>query len=245
MSDPVWICVRQRAGPLVKECRALRPRLLRSDTAEERRDKMQIIRSPHSAVCRTRVDRLELRLALFGYRGSHYTLTFSDEYLPPSFAVCRNRLRAFLARVKRWKGDRCVDYIYCIEGRHGDHRYHIHVVFRDEDLSPAEVRYLWRYGEVVDEPVLLKEGGFRRLAVYFNKEASDGFIIPMGRHPWSCSRGLAQQLPPPERWTDASGVIPVPDAVLWARRGSLDNDCGAYYYASYILAKRHSALNLE
>ena len=33
-----WICVRQRAGPLVKECRALRPRLLLTDSPEDRRD---------------------------------------------------------------------------------------------------------------------------------------------------------------------------------------------------------------
>ena len=31
MADGPWICVRQRAGPLVKECRALRPRLSKDD----------------------------------------------------------------------------------------------------------------------------------------------------------------------------------------------------------------------
>ena len=82
MPDAVWYCTRQRAGPLVKECRALRPRLSQEDTREDHRAKQEILRYSHSAVCRSQADRLELRLALYGYEGSHYTLTFDDEHLP-------------------------------------------------------------------------------------------------------------------------------------------------------------------
>lgn len=239
MSGPAnWYCVRQRAGPLVKECRAIRPRLLASDTPQDRRAKNEIVRSPHSAVCRSQADRLELRLALFGYEGSHYTMTFDSAHLPSNFAGVRNSLRAFMARAKRWHNGIPYDYIYCIEGKHGDHRYHIHQILRDSDFSPAEVRYLWTAGEVDDEPVLRKEGGYRRLAEYFNKERSDGVIIPIGRHPWSCSRSLNRMLPEPERWMDSSGIVDIPDNVLWARRSSCVNDFGAYYYGSYILEKR-------
>ena len=75
------------------------------------------------------------------------------------------------------------------------------------------------------------------MAEYLNKESSDGFVIPIGRHPWSCSRSLSQQLPPAERWRDASGLIKIPDEVIWARRGDRTNDFGSYYYGSYILQK--------
>ena len=243
MSGPAnWCCVRQRAGPLVKECRAIRPRLLSTDSRSDRREKNEIVRSPHSAVCRTQADRLELRLALFGYEGTHYILTYDSGHLPSDFSGVRRSLRAFMERAKRWREKlghgRAFDYIYCIEGRHGNHRYHIHLILRDSEFSPAEVRWLWRNGEVDDEPILRREGGYRRLAEYFNKEQSDGFIIPVGRHPWSCSRSLKQQLPPPERWMDSSGVVEIPDGVLWARRSSCINDFGAYYYSSYILKKR-------
>lgn len=186
---------------------------------------------------------MELRLALFGYEGDHYTLTFDSVHLPKNFAGVRNCLRAFFMKAKRWRKDQPFDYIYCIEGRHGDHRYHVHLVLRNSDFSPAEVRFLWKYGTVDDEPVLMKTGGFRRLAEYFNKERSDGFVIPVGRHPWSCSRTLLQKLPPPERWKDSSGYIEVPDEVSWATRGCRENDFGAHYYASYILQK-NSALYL-
>ena len=89
-----------------------------------------------------------------------------------------------------------------------------------------------------DEPVLRKEGGYRRLAEYFNKERPDGFKIPLGKHPWSCNLSLSRSLEPPEEWEDESGVIDIPNDVLWARRGQVTNDFGAYYYASYILPKK-------
>ena len=97
--------------------------------------------------------------------------------------------------------------------------------------------HLWTAGEVDDEPVLMAEGGYRRLAEYLTKERTDGIIIPIGRRPWSCSRSLSGQLPPPERWRDESGAIDIPDRVLWARRNQRENDFGAYNYASYIVPK--------
>ena len=124
------------------------------------------------------MDRLELRLALFGWRGSHYTLTFDDDHLPRTFADVRRVVRAYQARCKRWRHDVPYDWIYAIEGKHGEHRWHVHQVLSDLDFSPAEVRYLWRQGDVDDEPVLRKEGGYRRLAEYLNKERPDGFGYP-------------------------------------------------------------------
>ncbi len=105
MREKNWYCVRQRAGPLVKECRSIRPRLSASDTPWERTEKNKILRPPRdSSVCRTRVDRLELRLALFGYEGSAYTLTFDQEHEPQTFRDVRKAWRSFLYRLKKWRG---------------------------------------------------------------------------------------------------------------------------------------------
>ncbi len=238
----VWYCTRQRAGPLVKECRALRPPLGPSGTRQDAADKRQIRQGPHSAVTRTQVDRLELRLAMFGYEGSHYTLTYDWEHLPKDWDAVRRYFRAFRKRAERWRKGALYDWSGCIEGLHGDHRYHIHIVLRDSQFSPAEVRYLWKGGDVDDEPLLRKEGGYRRLAEYFNKERPDGFKIPLGKHPWSCNRPLSQSIQLPEEWEDDTGVIEIPDDVLWARRGQTVNDFGAYYYASYILPKKSGLL---
>ncbi len=239
-SEQRWICVRQRVGPLVKECRSIRPRLSKYDTAYERAEKNKVLRPPRdSSVCRTRVDRLELRLALFGYEGSVYTLTFDREHEPQRFAGVRKSWRSFLRRMKLWRG-RPFDYIYLIEGRHGDHRYHIHLVLRDSDFPPAEVRWLWRFGEnVEDQPLLLgPKDTYRRTARYFNKEATDGITIPVGARTWVCSSSLTRQLPPAERWLDASGEINVPEGVRRSGGCSVSNEFGAYRYAWYIEEKK-------
>ena len=66
MPDAIWYCTRQRAGPLVKECRALRPRLSKDDDPYTTAEKKSLQKRMRSAVCHGPVDRLELMLALFG-----------------------------------------------------------------------------------------------------------------------------------------------------------------------------------
>ena len=101
--------------------------------------------------------------------------------------------RAARARLQRWHGGP-FDWIGCIEGKHGDHRLHVHLVLRDEDFSPAEVRHLWTAGKVDDEPVLLREGGYRRLAQYFNKERPDGFEMCIRDSTTQRIKNLAQYI---------------------------------------------------
>ena len=262
-----WYCCRQRAGPLVKECRALRPRLTAESAADEA-SKRELRRKENGTFERRQVDRLELRLALLGYQSSMHTLTFDNAHLPRDFREVRAALVNFFKRAQRWRAGLekppAFDYAYAIEGLHGNRRYHVHIATRDEDLCPAEVDYLWRNGIVDNEPVLIKrllyeprtgkplideatgkqafvyEGGFRRLAEYLNKERTDGFIIPIGRHPWSCSRTLTDKLPPPEKWRETDGGIVVPEDAVWSRRGKNENDFGVYEYASWIEHPAHA-----
>ena len=248
-----WYCCRQRAGPLIKECRALRPRFSADDTAADHGQKAQLKKYARCAINRKQCDRLELHLALLGERGTMYTLTFDAEHLPQNFNGVRQALRSFFARVRRWRASMNkppgIDYIYAIEGLHGQRRYHIHLILNDDELCPAEVELLWRNGIVDNQPVLRRSwyidpetgercwsyrDGYRQIAEYLNKERTDGHVIPIGRHPWSCSRTLSAKLDPPERWKDDSGVIDIPDSALWSRRGEVSNDFGAYYFASWI-----------
>lgn len=147
----------------------------------------------------------------------------------------RRAWRSFLYRLKKWRG-RAFDYVYLIEGRHGDHRFHIHLVLRDSDFSPAEVRHLWRFGDYVDDDPLLKypRDSYRRTAKYFNKEAADGVTLPVGARTWVCSRSLTQQLPPPEVWRDSSGDIPIPANARSHGVYNTGNQFGQYHYAWYL-----------
>ena len=236
---PQWFCVRQRAGPLVKECRALRPRLSARDSPYERVEKNRILRPPRdSSVCRTRVDRLELRLALFGFEGTCYTLTFDEDSVPEKFRDMRKAWRAFLGRMNRQKGQP-FDYVYRFEGLHGDHRYHIHMTLRYSDFPPEVVRHLWKCGGVDDEPLLRGPyDSYRRMAKYYTKERTDGLTFPVGCRPCNWSRSLTAMLPPAEKWMDASGFIEIPDQARVSGRSTVENAFGSYQYAWYIERKK-------
>lgn len=208
-----FICVRQRAGPLVKAFSTDRACFVRRSTDS----KGLIRRRAGPAMCRTSVDKLEFRIALYGYDGVFYTLTFAPEHLPRDLAGVQRVWDAFLKRLRRWEkrlGREPTEfYIYRIEGLHGDHRFHIHAFLRDSDFPPAVVRYLWDWGEVDDEPWDRKrveaERGYRGLAVYFTKEVPE-----VGRHPWHCSRALGRLLPLPEVWFSQTGEIRSPSGAL-------------------------------
>lgn len=233
--EQAWICVKQRAGPLVKECRYQRPTPSRNDPPSVQREKGKILRLVRdSSFRRTPVDRLELMLALFGWRSSVYCLTFDEDHLPGSFQEVRRIWRNFLGAMRRWR-KQAFDYIYVIEGKHGDHRYHIHLVLRDWDFSPAEVRFLWPGGHVDDQPLLLSQNdSFRRTARYFCKERTDGVVFPVGVRTWVASRSLYRQLPAPEKAWVKRGDIQVPPEAGWREEGAVRNPFGAYRYAAYI-----------
>lgn len=226
-----WVCVRQRAGPFVKAFSTDNYRFVNRCPSRS---------SINHALSGTSVDRLELRLALFGYDGIFYTLTFSDEHLPQDLDGAKKIWYAFLKRVKRWRKDLPLDfYVYRIEGLHGDHRLHIHAFLRDSDLPPAAVRFLWTWGFVDDEPFdekrILAEKGYRCLARYFTKERPE-----VGRHAWGDSRRLKSLIPPPDVRPSKTGRISVPrDAVLLPFPDDLKkSEWGYYQYTRYLVPKK-------
>lgn len=235
MGKDTWICVRQRAGPLVKEVRYQRPTLSKGDLPSVRREKNEILRHIRdSSFRRTPVDRLELMLALFGHSGQVYCLTFEDQFLPPDFKSVRRVWRNFLNTMRRYR-ERPFDYVYVIEGKHGDHRYHIHLVLRGQDFTPAEVRYLWPGGHVDHEPLLLgKDDTYRRTARYFTKERTDGVVLPIGSRTWVASRSLYDQLPPLEKKMVQSGKIHLPSNCRKLKQEAKANPFGEFRYASYM-----------
>lgn len=239
MTDNPYICVRQRAGPFVKAFCTDRACFVRRNTDSAG----MIRRRAGPAMCRTSVDKLELRLALFGYDGIFYTLTFSPEHLPPDRRGAERVWDTFLKRLRRWRARMGLPptdyYVYRIEGLHGDHRLHIHAFLRDSDFPPAVVRYLWDWGEVDDEPWdrkrIVAEQGYRGLAVYFTKELPE-----VGKHPWGCSRKLSHHIPPAEVRESRTGIVlPPPGAMRLPIVGqsSLD-DWGVFAYTRYLAPEK-------
>lgn len=234
--DSQFLTVQQRAGPFVKAFSTDRRSFLRRnvDSISE-----GVRRRCAPALSRTSVDKLELRLALFGFDGIFYSLTFADEFLPQDYeGVCRI-WDAFYKRLKRWLR-RALDrpliyYVYRIEGLHGDHRWHIHVFLREQDFPPAVVQYLWDWGEVnmvlYNRERVLSAGGYRALAVYFTKE-----VPQVGRHPWGCSRQLGGLLPLPEVHLTDTGQLRVPRSAVRLPLAAppKSTEWGVFSYVRYL-----------
>lgn len=237
METRKWRCVRQQAGPLVKEYREIRPWRSASDTREEREAKAEIEKVRRSVTNRKPVNRLELLLALFGRTGYHHVLTYDDEHLPSTYADVQHTFNTFRRRAIYHRHKQPFDYIYLIEGRHGAHRYHIHAILRSEDFSSEDIKALWRNGNVKTLPVFKEKHGYRPLAKYFVKEGTDGIIIPINRHPWVASQTLYKKLPPAEIWYADNGAIDIPDNISFPpNKNGKENAFGAFLYASYILS---------
>lgn len=199
------------------------------------------------AFSRTSVDRLELRLALFGFDGVFYTLTFDDDHEPPDWAGVKKAWDRFIKRLKRCRGSPLEYYVYRIEGLHGDHRWHLHVFLRQQDFPLPVVQQAWGdLGNVEPEywtraRVLATTNvdyrGYRGLAQYISKEVPE-----VGRHAWGCSRALSKFIRPPTVTASRSGVIhPPPGAVPMLsdeKSRPVLGKWGVYGYSRYLLPEK-------
>lgn len=166
---------------------------------------------------RDSLDKLEIRLALFGFNGVFYSLTFSDEALPRNLRGVENAWNAYLKRLKKWRTDhgqsKDFDYVYRIEGKHGDRRWHLHAFLDQRDIPPYIVRALWDFGssDAVkwNRRRVAAAKGFRGLAMYFTKEKPE-----VGKHRWGCSRSLSRKVPPCEISLQESPNIRIPPGAL-------------------------------
>lgn len=186
---------------------------------------------------KTATDRAELMIALMGTGSTHWVLTYDEAHLPLRYAQVQEDLRRFIRGMRRRLG-RAFDYVYCIEGRHGDHRFHVHILLRDRDAGAQLVGLCWPGGSVATgAPVLLPgkpKDGFFRLARYFTKEARDGTALPLYSRMWVASRSLREQLPPPERGKAGSWEMEAPEGAAGVLRYSVSVEGGQYHYLSYI-----------
>lgn len=240
-----FVVVSQQAGPLVKAYatdRAGFVRWNRGDSPGEARKRCG------PALARTTRDKLELRLALFGYEGIFYTLTFVPEDTPTSWAETKKRWDVFLRRLKRYRAKKRLstdfDYIYRIEHLHTDRdwspgveyrdNWHLHCFLRKSDFTPNEVCSLWDFGRsgasVWDYRRVHQEGGYRGLAEYFTKEVPD-----VGRHPWGASRSLSKKIPTPKVEFNRTGQIHLPaGGVPLPIRDPGPTPWGVFQYCRYL-----------
>ena len=134
--------VTQRSGPLTKTYTTDRFRLVSWAGEQQCRGSPAL-----PSMWSSSAEKLELYLALFGYLGVHYVLTFDDAHLPASFEDVKRCFAAFCKRVRRFDPS-IRRYVYAVEAGHSNKRWHIHFVASEDDLPFAVVQFLWGYGFV-------------------------------------------------------------------------------------------------
>ena len=229
---------RLEAGPLIVETIFSVPDLRQPGEQRAARSRasseaQRLLNLKHSRL------RLELLLAAnFTGRDLFLTLTFSENNLPHTREGVRRAVRAFfreLRKARRIRG-KSVAYIYGIEHRHGEGRWHVHVVLNATGrIDLDDVVALWPCGNADVERLRahFREGGrvsWDKLARYMCKERVDPGDV--GRQGWTPSKGLTQPVMKSRRVSDRDSVT-VPEGAEILERRQEEGPWGSFMFVKY------------
>ena len=220
------------AGRLVKEVIYTVPQPRDGERVRAGRSKLTTA-AQRALNYRTAQGRLEMLLAAnFDKRDLFCTLTYRDDCLPVKLADAKKNIRVFLRLLRRERQRHGEDlkYVYVTEGRHGDKRYHHHIVVNATSLDDLEmICSLWQYGDMID--VKRIEGReYIDVARYITKEGAED--KPVGAQMWTRSRNLV--LPRVESFfvPDDEPLQPPPGAHVLEREVK-QNEYGSFSYLKY------------
>lgn len=142
----------------------------------------------------------------------------------------REFLRLF--RNQRKREGNVLKYVYVTEGRHGDKRYHHHLVINTASSSDLEtICSLWRYGDVVDVE-RIADRQYIDVARYITKEAAED--KPVGAQMWTKSRNLEKPTMESTFIDDNEAVQPPPGSFVLEKEEK-QNEFGSFTYLKYWL----------
>lgn len=175
------------------------------------------------------------------------TVTYDDAHLPKTANAAKVQLRKFVRRLRdarKLRGE-MLTYIYVTEGKHGEKRFHHHLVInatQDREKDREEIESLWDGGEVVHIQPLAKvseleevqeigDNPYSRAAYYMTKEPAADYV---GAQMWTASKGLSRPDVQTEIVNDCDTVDAPPRAVVLERE-ERQSEYGAYKYVKYAL----------
>lgn len=179
------------AGPLVVE--AIYPAPNPRDTPEVRAEKKKLSSQAQQRMnLKYAWQKLEMLIAAnFGRRDLWVTLTYDDAHLPATRQEAAKRVKAFFRRLRKIRGRRgqVLRYLYCTEGKHGDGRWHHHVLVNATGEDFRDLVTAWGSGQVDIQRVRIdKDHSFESLSKYMCKEQRDS----VGQRLWSGSKNLVR-----------------------------------------------------
>lgn len=137
--------------------------------------------------------KLKLLIAAnFGPGDIFGTLTYSDDFLPPGRREVMRDISSFTKRLRKARMGVEFRYIYVIEHKHDEGRWHVHILINASGDDYELIRRTWGRGNVEFRKIRVdQEKNYETLAKYLCKEQRDR----PGLRLWSGSRNLRK----PER----------------------------------------------
>lgn len=180
--------------------------------------------------------KLELEIAAnFGVRDLYATFTYDDAHLPGSRKEANARMQAFWKRLRaarKAKGQE-LRYIYVTEHKHGDGRWHHHVLINATGDDYALIRKLWGQGRIDNKQIIInRDKNFETLARYFCKEQRD----KVGQRLWSCSRNLHKPERECFRVPNDTPLTPPENSMVLDDTGDVRTAYGHFRYIKYLAA---------
>ena len=233
-----------RAGRLVYDIAYTVPKP--SATPQERKRIREVTAEQIARTnCNSAQRKLELLMAAnFEMEDLVITPTYRDADLPDSADVTRRRLGKVFKQLRAYRKARGMPelkYIYVLEGRHGDHRPHAHIIINASEGDLELFKSLWIWGDDV-QLNYIRDRGYDGWAGYLTKERRKASLN--GKKQWVGSRNLKQ----PEikwAWVDDGASVDAPPGAQVLDEGGGRNEMASCRYIKYLLPRQDNNKNLR
>lgn len=164
------------------------------------------------------------------------TVTYRDADLPDSADVTRKRLGKVFSQMRAYRKARGLPdlkYIYVLEGRHGDHRPHAHIIVNATGGDLELMRSLWIWGDDI-QLNYIRERGYDGWAGYLTKERREASLN--GKKQFVGSRNLARPVTT-YAWVDDGTTVDAPPGAQVLDEGGSRNEIASCRFVKYLMPK--------
>ena len=180
--------------------------------------------------------KLELEIAAnFGVGDLYATFTYDDAHLPASRKEANSKVSLFMRRLRaaRKASGHELRYIYVTEHKHGDGRWHHHILINSTGEDFALIRELWGQGNIEFIKIRVdRDKNYETLARYMCKEQRD----KVGLRLWSGSRNLRKPERECFRVPNDTPLSPPRNALVLNDTGDIATAYGHYRFIKYLAA---------
>lgn len=164
------------------------------------------------------------------------TVTYRDADLPDSADVTRKHLGKVFAQIRAYRKARGLPdlkYIYVLEGRHGDHRPHAHIIINAAGGDLELMRSLWIWGDDI-QLNYIRERGYDGWAGYLTKERREASLN--GKKQFVGSRNLDRPVTT-YAWVDDGTTVDAPPGAQVLDEGGGRNEIASCRFVKYLMPK--------